>query len=100
MSGGRFNYACFKTGDFSDAGQLLGVLPEIRDYCETVHPRAVIHIDLYIMFLQEMEAVYLKKGKEMRDLLEAIEWEASSDWSIDSVTKVLDCIGLSGESRG
>lgn len=99
MSGGRFNYAYLKAGDFNDAGQLLAILPEMRDYCESIHPRAVIHLDLYIQSLQEMEAAFLKKGEGLRDLLKAIEWEASSDWGIDDVTEALDCIGLPGHAH-
>jgi hypothetical protein len=96
MSGGSFDYAYMKTMDFNDAGHLLSTLYEMRDYCESIHPRAVVHIDLYIFFLEDMTRRYLEEGEKIKGLIHEIEWEASGDRGIEDVIEVLDCMGIPG----
>ena len=96
MSGGSFDYAYLKTADFSEAGKLLSSLYEMRDYCESVHPRAVVHIDLYILFLEDMERRFIEEGEKISSLIHGIEWEASGDRGIEDVVEVLDCMGIPG----
>lgn len=96
MSGGSFDYAYLKTEEFSDVNGLLRSLREMRDYCQSVHPRAVIHIDLYILFLEDMEQRFIKEGEKITSLMQAIEWEASGDRGVDDVVEVLDCMGILG----
>lgn len=96
MSGGSFDYACYKTSDFGDMGGLLISLYEMRDYCTTMHPRAVIHLDLYILFLEDMERRYLEEGEKIAGLMHEIEWEASGDRGVKDVIEALDCMGIPG----
>lgn len=94
MSGGSFEYAYLKTMDFNEVGNLLNTLYEMRDYCTAIHPRAVIHIDLYILFLEDTQRCYIEAGRKIVDLIQEIEWQASGDSSVEQVVEVLDCMGI------
>lgn len=89
MSGGSFDYVCYDMDDPEYAYRSQRKLLEMREYCEGLFPDAIPHIDDMLQFINAFQEAYLEKGARIKDLLQAIEWERSSDWSEISVHKAI-----------
>lgn len=89
MSGGRFQYVCYDMDDAEHAYRATFKLMEMRDHCAGQFPEAVPHIEDMLSFLHAFNEEYAKRGVILKDLLKAVEWNASSDWGEERVYKAL-----------
>lgn len=85
MSGGSFNYACFKVGE-SDVFQGLGDVRDIENYLRAYgkHDAA----DEVLKFINEVETHQRRLaviGERIAPLLKSVEWTASGDSGMESV---------------
>lgn len=86
MSGGSFNYACFKVSDSSEIFQALGDVRDIEAYLRAhgKHDAA----DEVLHFIGELETHQRRLnviGDRIAPLLKAVEWTASGDSGMDYV---------------
>lgn len=85
MSGGSFNYACFKVED-SDIFSGMGDYRDIENYLRDIgkHDAA----DEVLVFIKEVETHQRRLaviGKRIAPVLKATEWERSSDWGEEAI---------------
>lgn len=92
MSGGAFDYL---TTDLECWGDLPGdnikdKLRRMIDYCDMLHPEASPHLRELLDMINEFQAQYKKKAKQLTGLTKAVEWHASSDWGKEAIQEALD----------
>lgn len=79
MSGGSFDYVCFKV----EENQVLSALPDLRDletYLRAIEKHAAA--DEVLIFIKEVETHQRRLaviGARIKSLLKATEWCASGD---------------------
>ena len=78
MSGGSFNYFCFKRG--GEQLDNLADLKAIEEYCrEQGQHLAADELFRYLLFLETMKHRMDAYQDRMQDLLQSVEWSASGD---------------------
>jgi len=85
MSGGSFNYACFKV-DESEIFQAMNDVRDIEDYLRRYGKQDAA--DEVLRFINEVETHQRRLaviGARIAPLLKAVEWAASGDRDIDDV---------------
>jgi hypothetical protein len=85
MSGGSFNYACFKV----DSEEVFQALPDLRDmetYLRQIEKHdSADEVLLYIREVETHQRRLMKIGERIAPLLKAAEWTRSGDWSKESI---------------
>lgn len=85
MSGGSFNYACFKV----EENEVFSALPDLRDletYLRTMGKHdAADEVLLYIREVETHQRRLAILGKRIAPLLKSVEWMASGDSGPDGV---------------
>lgn len=85
MSGGSFEYVCYKAQD-DTVFQATEQLQEMATYLRQVNkPDIASEIEAFTNYILEMKEAAIKRGMQISDLLKAVEWWASGDWSESSV---------------
>lgn len=96
MSGGSFEYVCFK---LDDEDQIFSSLKELRNMESYLRARgkqeAADEIQQAIFKLETCQRRALNIGKHIHDLAYAVEWWASGDFGEEDVDEALD--KMSGE---
>lgn len=80
MSGGSFNYACFKVED-SEVFQAMNDIRDIENHLRATGKHEAA--DEVLIFIKEVETHQRRLaviGKRIAPLLQAIEWEVSGDY--------------------
>lgn len=95
MSGGSFNYVCYKVED----DEILLALPDLRDletYLRTINKHDAA--DEVLIFIREVETHQRRLaviGTRIKSLLKATEWCASGDSGEDGIDYAYrDLMGL------
>lgn len=89
MSGGSFNYLCYK-----DADELFAMMEELYDMAEYLHKlgyaegaaRETIQIHHE---LRDFMAAMNKRVRRIHDVWQAVEWVCSNDWGEDRIKKAV-----------
>lgn len=85
MSGGSFNYACFKVED----NQVFDAISDIRaieNYLRRIDQHdAADEVLLYLAELETHQRRLAVLGRRIAPLLQAAEWVCSSDWSLNTI---------------
>lgn len=96
MSGGSFDYVCFK---LEDETQIFSALDDLRNMESYLRARdkqaAADEIMSAILKLETAQRRALCIGKHIYDLAYAAEWWASGDWDDQGIQEALDT--MSGE---
>jgi len=91
MSGGSFNYVCFK---LEDESQIFAALDDLRDMESYLRQRgkheAADEIQSAILKLETAQRRALRIGKHIFDLAYATEWWASGDWDDKGIEEALN----------
>jgi hypothetical protein len=90
MSGGSFNYACFKVGD-SEIFKALGDIKGIERYLRSIGKQEAA--DEVFRFVLECEVAQRRlniMGDKISELLRAAEWVASSDYGVEAIDRAYD----------
>lgn len=85
MSGGSFNYVCFKLED--NPFEALNDLREMESYLRARNQQlAADEIQRYVLQIETAQHRLEVLGKYYLDLVYAVEWWASGDYNEDAVT--------------
>jgi hypothetical protein len=80
MSGGHYNYACFKTDEPSEALSALEDFKEMeRDLRQIGKHDAADEVYDYVLELETCQRHLRRRGKRIYELLRAVEWSFSGD---------------------
>lgn len=96
MSGGSFDYLCWVDGEDLAAGRRDEDLASIRSYLAKRSPGEETLLDSTLARISAARIAYaaaVEKARftaDERDLLQALEWHASSDWGDDRVRSVIE----------
>lgn len=98
MSGGSFNYVCFKLDNESEIFKALPDLHDMESYLRnTGKQEAADEILSAILKLETAQRRALMIGKHIKDLAYAVEWWVSGDWDDTGIQTALD--KMSGEQQ-
>lgn len=101
MSGGSFNYACFKVED-SYVFQGMEDVRNIESYLRALEKHDAA--DEVLLFIKEVETHQrrlAKIGQRIAPLLKAAEWHCSGDWSENSIVEAfLRLMGIEAKEIG
>lgn len=75
----RFGRLYDDMSDPNQVGEIRWKIAEMKSYCEAYFPDALPYIDELLQFLEHFYEEYYQTGDRLKDLLQAIEEEASSD---------------------
>lgn len=98
MSGGSFNYACYKVDD-DEIFRAMADVRDIESYLRTIgkHDAA----DEVLVFIKEVETHQRRLaviGNRISPLLKATEWERSGDWGVEPIDNAYyDLMGMNKE---
>ena len=85
MSGGSFDYVCFKVED----NHVFDAIPNLRDlenYLRRIDQHdAADEVLLYLAELETHQRRLMVLGHRIAPLLKATEWVCSSDWSLNAI---------------
>lgn len=85
MSGGSFDYVCFKVED-SEVFSALTDLRRVEDYLRAINKQdAADEVLIYIREVETHQRRLAVIGKRIAPLLKATEWEASGDSDKDGI---------------
>lgn len=94
MSGGSFNYVCFKV----ETEEIFAALPDLREMESYLRGRgkhdAADEILKFILNIETARRRLDVQGRRLQDLLQSVEWWVSGDWSeedVDNSLKELGC---------
>lgn len=91
MSGGSFNYACFKANDSSEVFQGIEDYKDIEHWLRSQNRH--LAADEVLKFILEVETAQHRLqvlGDRINGILKAAEWTASCDTGIDYVDREYD----------
>lgn len=90
MSGGSFNYVCFKM----ESEEIFSALPDLRNMEEYLRARqkhdAADEVLKFILALETARRRLDVMSKRIQDILYAAEWWASGDWNEDGLDKAME----------
>lgn len=85
MSGGSFNYACFKVVD----EEVFNALEDVKDIERTLRDMSrhdeADEVYLFILLVETCRRRMAAAGQRISPLLQAVEWTCSGDWSEDVI---------------
>lgn len=91
MSGGSFNYVCYKVDDET---QIFEALPELRNMETRLRSYgkhdAADEVLTFIATVETAQRRLRRLGKRIAPLLEAVEWWQSGDCGVDRVDDVME----------
>lgn len=95
MSGGSFNYVCFKVED----NHVFDAIPDLRDlegFLRRIDQHdAADEVLLYLAELETHQRRLMVLGKRIAPLLKATEWVSSGDRSLSAINESYrDLMGL------
>lgn len=90
MSGGSFNYVCFKM----ESEEIFSALPDLRNMEEYLRARrkhgAADEILKFILAIETARRRLDVQGKRIHDILYAAEWWASGDWGEEGLDNAME----------
>lgn len=86
MSGGSFNYACFKVTDTREVFSAMDDIEHIEKYLRSINRHsAADEVFRYYQDLKTISRHLAIMGERLEPLLYATEWCASGDWNEDGI---------------
>lgn len=91
MSGGSFNYLCFKVTDASDVFRYTDEVEHMVKYLKNIGKHdAAREVLKYQLFLSAMQSRIEAYGEWIEPLLKSVEWECSGDRGLDAIDRAYE----------